>query len=470
MSRLNKNYYFIDETGSTKAFSLEDTDVIEGFRDRPDYYKYFLSEEMKNATHQTPPHISALMKLQLASLEPASDVGNYRYYPFGAMIKGLLEDYIRDVVIRELGAYEIVTPILYDYALPDIHEQAKEFRQKDYHLRVGNRTFLLRFASDFGLFRLMKDASVREEALPVRMYEISNSFRLERRSECVGMRRLRSFTMPDVHSFCKDHEQGKEEFRYLTKKYHELLSNLGLPYALVARITKPFEKEGVEFMSSIAVELKKPVIAEVIPAMKYYWEIKDEFQFIDSTGNNLQLSTVQLDVKNSERYGLTYAKRDGSRGNYVIVHSSLGAIERLFSSILEQAFKSNRLPMIPVWLSPIQVRIIPVSQENYQKCLEVATKLREKGFRAYVDDSESSFNKKIRDAATHWTPYIVVIGKKEQENDVLSVTVRSLSTLDKAHVETMKLEELIDVLEQETRGFPKRQPEGPIRLSLVPKF
>ncbi len=302
------------------------------------------------------------------------------------------------------------------------------------------------------------------------MYEISNSFRLERRSECVGMRRLRSFTMPDVHSFCKDHEQGKEEFRYLTKKYHELLSNLGLPYALVARITKPFEKEGIEFMSSIASELKKPVIAEVIPAMKYYWEIKDEFQFIDSTGNNLQLSTVQLDVKNSERYGLTYAKKDGARGNYVIVHSSLGAIERLFSSMIEQAFKSNKLPMLPLWLSPIQVRVIPVSQDNYDRATEVVAKLREKGFRAYVDDSESSFNKKIREAATHWTPYTIVIGKKEQEQGVLSVTIRSLSTLDRAFVKTMKLEDLISALEDESRGFPKRQAEGPIRLSLVPKF
>ncbi|MDP7975567.1 aminoacyl--tRNA ligase-related protein [Tardisphaera saccharovorans] len=470
MSPLNKAYYFIDEAGNAKAFGLEDTDVIEGFKDRPDYYKYFVSEEMKNAAHQTPPHISALTKLQLASLEPASDVGNYRYYPFGAMIKGLLEDYIRDVVLREFGAYEIVTPILYDYSLPDIHEQAKEFRQKDYHLRVGNRTFLLRFASDFGLFRMMKDASIREDALPVRMYEISNSFRLERRSECVGMRRLRSFTMPDVHSFCKDHEQGKEEFRYLTKKYHELLSNLGLPYALVARVTKPFEKEGIEFMSSIASELKRPVIAEVIPAMKYYWEIKDEFQFIDSTGNNLQLSTVQLDVKNSERYGLTYAKRDGTRGNYVIVHSSLGAIERLFSSMIEQAFKSNKLPMLPLWLSPIQVRVIPVSQENYDRATEVAVKLREKGFRAYVDDSESSFNKKIREAATHWTPYTIVIGKKEQEQNVLSVTIRSLSSLERAFVKTMKLEDLISALEEESRGFPKRQAEGPVRLSLVPKF
>jgi len=467
---LNKPYYFIDEEGKSTQFGLDDIDFIEGLKKWPDYYQYFVSEEMKNSTHQTPPHISALTRFQLASLEPASDVGNFRYYPFGAMLKGLLEEFVRDIALRELGAYEIETPILYDYSLPDIHEQAKEFRQKDYHLRVGNRTFLLRFASDFGLFRMMKDASVREEALPLRMYEISKSFRLERRSECVGMRRLRAFTMPDIHSFCKDHQQGEDEFAYLTKKYDQLLARLGLPYALVARITKPFEKDGLSFLSSIATEMKRPIIVEIIPGMKYYWEMKDEFQFIDSTGNNLQLSTVQLDVKNSERYGLTYAKRDGSRGNYVIVHSSLGAIERLFSSVIEQAFKGKGLPTLPTWLSPVQVRIVPVTDENLGRATEVCESLRREGFRAYVDDSESSFNKKIREAGVHWTPYTVVIGKKEQEQGVLSVSVRSLSSLEKPFVKTMTVPELIETLKKETSSYPSRYPEGPIRLSLVPKF
>jgi len=470
VSPLNKVYYFIDESGKAVSFGLENTDLIESLKKWPDYYQYFLSEEMKNSTHQTPPHISALIKFHLASLEAASDVGNYRYYPLGALVKGLLEEFIRGIALNELGGYEIETPIIYDYSLPDINEQAKEFRQKDYHLRVGNRTFLLRFASDFGLFRMMKDASVREDALPVRMYEISKSFRLERRSECVGMRRLRSFTMPDIHSFCRDHAQGEEEFKYLTKEYDELLNRLGLPYALIARVTKLYEKEGIEFLSSMAVEMKKPVIVEVIPGMKYYWQMKDEFQFIDSTGNNLQLSTVQLDVKNSERYGLTYAKKDGSRGNYVIVHSSLGAIERLYSSIIEQAYKTKALPTFPAWLSPIQLRIIPVSEDNVDKAIEVCNSIRKEGFRAYVDDSEASFNKKIREASTNWTPYTVVIGKKEEEQGILSVTIRSSSSADKAFVKAMTLQELISALKKDTSGFPMRNPEGPVRLSLMPKF
>lgn len=469
-STLADQYYLIDENGKALAFNVEDVESLQELKERKDYYGYFLSEELKSTAHATPPHIAALTKLQLASLEPASDVGNFRYYPFGALLKGLLEDYVREIALHDLGSYEIETPLLYDYSLPDIHEQAKEFRQKDYHLRVGNRHFLLRFASDFGLFRMMKDASVREEALPVRMYEISKSFRLERRSECVGMRRLRAFTMPDIHSFCSGMEQGEAEFAFLTKKYDELLRRLGLPYVLVARVIKSFLSEGLDYLSHLATEMEKAILVDVIPTSKYYWVMKDEFQVLDSTGNNLQLSTVQLDVKNGERYGLTYAKRDGSRGTFIIVHSSLGTIERLISSLIEEAYRKGGLPMLPTWLSPVQVRVVPVSFENEKAALEVCQKIRDAGFRAYVDDSDSSFNKKVRDAQMHWTPYVVVVGKKEEQEGALSVTIRSLSSLESSHVERMSVDGLISRLEMETAGFPKRSALGPARLTLLPKF
>ncbi|MCS7139142.1 MAG: threonine--tRNA ligase [Candidatus Nezhaarchaeota archaeon] len=415
-----------------------------------------------------PPHIRFMQKLELVDYELASDVGHFKFLPKGALVKYLLEELAMDIAINDLGAVVVETPMIYRLSVPEIAEQASRFLERDYRFKIDNEEFTLRFAGDFGLFSMMKKVALSYKQLPLRVYELSHSFRLEKRGECVGLRRLRSFTMPDVHCFCADLEQGKEEFANLLKKYMKLVKSMMIDYVIVFRAVEEFFKSNREWFASIAKEIEEPVLVEVLPTMKHYWVVKEEHQFIDSLGGNAQLCTVQLDVEDSERYDIKYVDKDNKKRGCIIVHSSMGSIERWMYAILEQAEK-NRMagkpPMLPVWLSPIQVRIIPVSSEYISKAVEIANVLEGADIRVDVDDRDESVPKKIREAEIEWIPYIVVIGEKEVKEGVLSVRVRA-----KRETVTMTLNELVNLVSSECKDKPKAKLWLPRMLSRRPKF
>ncbi|GAG35313.1 unnamed protein product, partial [marine sediment metagenome] len=250
--------------------------------------------------------------LEIADYEPASDTGHLRFYPKGAFIRGLLED-LAGQLAQEIGATRIETPVLYKADEPDIREQAAKFAQKDYKIRLPNRTLLMRFAGDFGLFKIMKNTTMSYRQLPVRIYELSPSYRLEQSGECVGLKRLRAFTMPDIHCFCKDLKQGMEEYEQLFTMYTKTVEAMGIEYVVAFRVVEEFYRENKKFVAKLLKRVKKPALIELLPERKHYWVMKHEFQTIDAVGGNGQLSTVQLDLEDSERYGITYVDESGGR-------------------------------------------------------------------------------------------------------------------------------------------------------------
>ena len=430
--------------------------------------KLVMNERGVKAEKGSPPHIRLMQRLELADYEPASDVGHFKFPPKGAFVKHMLEELAMDIAVNDVGAVVIETPMLYRLSVPEIAEQASRFLEKDYRFRVDNEEFTLRFAGDFGLFSMMKKVTMSYRQLPLRVYELSHSFRLEKRGECVGLRRLRGFTMPDIHCFCADLEQGKEEFANLLKKYMRLVKSMNIDYVIAFRAVESFFKENLDWFVGMARDVGEPILIEVLPSMKHYWVVKEEHQFIDSLGGNAQLCTVQLDVEDSERYGIKYVDKDNVKRGCIIVHSSMGSIERWMYAILEQAEKdraSGKPPMLPTWLSPTQVRVIPVSSELLDAALEFAKKIESYGVRVDIDDREETVSKKIREAEVEWIPYIVVVGKREVERGTLSVRVRATKqTLE------MTVEELVKRVEEECRDKPKAKLWMPKLLSLRPKF
>ena len=201
--------------------------------------------------------------------------------------------------------------------------------------------------------------------------------------------------------------------------------------------------------------------------MKHYWVVKHEYQVIDSVGGNAQLCTVQLDVEDSDRYGIFYVDADGKKKGCIIVHSSMGSIERWIYAILEQAEKmrrERRPPMLPVWLSPTQVRVIPVSETYLEFAEKVADEIERHGIRADVDDRDETVSSKIRDAEQEWIPYIVVVGEKEAAGAKLSVRVRGVGVVE------MTLEELVKKVDEEIGDKPRKPLYLPRRLSARPRF
>ena len=415
----------------------------------------------------TPPHIKLMKRLELVDYEPASDVGHFRFYPKGAVIKDCLQEYATKIAVEDLNAMKIETPFLYRLDQPDIAEQASRFRERDYRFKIEGKELTLRFAGDFGLFRMMKDVIVSYRQLPLRIYELSHSFRLEQSGECVGLKRLRAFTMPDIHCFCKDLNQAMEEYKELFKYYTKLTNSMGVDYAVAFRTVKEFYEANKSWFIELLKIVNKPALIELLPEMKHYWVVKHEYQVIDSVGGNMQLVTVQLDVEDAARYGIFYIDENGEKRGCTILHSSMGSIERWIAAILEQAAKNieqAKQPKLPLWLSPTQVRIVPVSESYLDLAIKLAEKLKQERIRVDVDDRDLSVAKKIRDAETEWVPYVIVVGEKEARGDILTVRVRGMG------IRKLSLTDLIDELKAQLVDKPKIPLYLPMKLSMKPKF
>ncbi|MHC1635783.1 MAG: threonine--tRNA ligase [Candidatus Methanospirareceae archaeon] len=446
------------------------------FRGRENLRKFFLYEsEKRREVDKIPPHVELMRRLEIADYEPSSDPGNLRFYPKGALIKRLLEDYVREAV-KEYGAMEVETPIMYNREHPTLRSYIEKFPARQYSLR-GKKVddLFLRFAACFGQFLMGKDMSISYKNMPLRIFELAKSFRKEKRGELVGLRRLRNFTMPDMHTFCKDMEEALKEFKEQYKLCMRILEEIGFSsedYEIAIRFTKQFYDEHREFIEELVRIAGKPVLIEVWEKRYFYFVLKFEFNFIDALGKASALSTVQIDVENAERYGIKYVDANNEEQYPIILHCSpSGAIERCIYALLEKAYLSMEkglLPMLPVWLSPTQLRIIPVAERHLDYIYEILPMLR--GVRVDIDDRDETVAKKIRDAGREWIPYVAVVGDKEVEAGTLSVTIREESRKEKQKMEELRVTELIERIKESTKGLPFKKLPLPHKLSERPKF
>ncbi|ACS89556.1 MULTISPECIES: threonine--tRNA ligase [Thermococcus] len=421
---------------------------------------------------EEPPHVKIMLEQELVDYEEGSDPGNLRYYPKGRLIKSLLENYVTDKVI-EYGAMEVETPIMYDFEHPALEKYLNRFPARQYVVKSGDKRFFLRFAACFGQFLIKKDATISYRHLPLRMYELTRySFRREKRGELSGLRRLRAFTMPDMHTVAKNLQQAMEEFKKQYKLSMEVLKGVGLTpedYEVAIRFTEDFWNENKDFIVDLAGIIGKPVLIEMWKQRFFYFILKFEFNFVDNLDKAAALSTVQIDVENSQRFGITYYDEEGQEKYPLLLHCSpSGAIERVMYAILEKQakiMKKGKKPMYPLWLSPIQVRIIPVSEKYLDYALYIAGKLEGAKIRADVDDRNERLNKKIREAEKEWIPYIIVVGENEKRMGVITVRKRE----DNKQYE-IQVEDLIKEIRQKTEGFPYKPRPLPPLVSMRPKF
>lgn len=436
--------------------------------------KKFAEYEVRRsrAVEQEPPHVSLMRSLELVDYEPASDPGNLRYYPKGRMVKALLEEYVT-MKVHEYGGMEVETPIMYDMNHPSLAKYLHRFPARQYIVESDEDRYFLRFAACFGQFLMSHDATISYRDLPLRMYELTRySFRREQAGELAGLRRLRAFTMPDVHALCRDLAQAKREFRRRFKLCVEVLRGIGLDrddYELGIRVTEDFYRRNRRFVNSLVRMHGKPALVEMWKERFFYFVLKYEFNFIDALDKASALSTDQIDVENGERYGIVYMDEDGRQRHPLILHCSpSGAIERDLYALLEKAYmemRGGRPPMLPLWLSPTQVRLIPVSEAHVRAAEATARLLNRRRIRADVDDREETVQKKVRDAEREWIPYIIVMGEREMASNLLPVRVRR-----EGEIREMTIETLINEIRRQVRGMPWRPLPLPLRVKERPRF
>ncbi|RLE84341.1 MAG: hypothetical protein DRJ41_03295, partial [Thermoprotei archaeon] len=297
---------------------------------------------------------------------------------------------------------------------------------------------------------------------------LADSYRLEQSGELSLCFRMRKFHMPDLHIFCKTLDEAIEISFKVHKKIYEEIRKLGRDYVSIYNTTRSFYKNHKDYFNKLAEAEEKPVLLHFVPEDKYYWVINVEYNIIDSLKRPREIGTFQIDIGNAKRFGITYVDEDGKERYPVIIHTAIiGSIERYLYAVLDTAVKQEEVTgkaSIPTWLSPIQVRIIPISRDYLTYSVRLAEEIELEGFRVDIDDREESVSRKILEAEKKWIPYIIVIGPEEVKENILSVRIRGKG------VRKMSFKDMIEQLKEETKDYPYVSSTLPRLLSERPGY
>uniref|UniRef100_A0A7J3XXP5 Threonine--tRNA ligase n=1 Tax=Thermogladius calderae TaxID=1200300 RepID=A0A7J3XXP5_9CREN len=400
--------------------------------------------------------------------EPMSDHGHMRYGPHAVVV---MESVIRYSwqVARSLGipVFKVMGSNMFNLKERPVLEHALLFGDRLYEVSVDEDRFVMRYAACHQQFAMLRDWVISYKDLPFGMFEVADSYRLEQRGELNLCFRLRKFYMPDLHILTKDLREAIEISKVVQGKIIEEASRVGRKYVALYNVSRDFFENNFKDIVEFVKRENYPVLVAVIPGGVYYWVLNVEYHIIDNIGRPREIATFQIDVGNGKRFNITYTTPEGEKRHPVIIHTALiGGVERYIYMLLDTAAlneKQGKTPDLPTWLAPIQVRVIPVSDEYLDYAVKIASEIAGRGFRVDVDDRNESLGKRIRDAGREWIPYIVVIGEREVKSNTLSVRVRvSNETV------TMTLNELLDKLGEDVKGYPVTEPTLPLLVSRRP--
>jgi len=435
--------------------------------------RQFVSNELRGGvdTHAAPKHIGYMRQHELLDYCDVSEKGHHKWYPNGVLIQRLILDYASRLA-REWGAFEMQNPLVIRGDHNVVGELMGEFHERDYQVDGGRGVCYLRYASDPLAFPFMQNVRFNARQSPLKVYEEATCFRNEQEGEVSGLKRVRQFTMTDMHAACSTVDEAKREFEGLCLRFAELMNDIiALDcWVLGWEGTIDFYEQNKDWLVGIGKRMGVPAFFKLMPQMSHYYAIKNEYQFITEDRANVQVSTVQWDVKDGERFNIgTIGEKGDKRPCPVIIHaSSFGSIERTLCAILENIAIMARLgkaPVLPLWLAPTQVRILPVSEEHLSFASELCSRLAGDRIRADIDDRDDTVGKKVRNGEQDWIPYLLVVGDKEKATDRLTVRSREDGSQEK-----MTVDQFAAMVNSRTARMPHRPLQLDRLVSKRPQF
>ncbi len=351
------------------------------------------------------------------------------WLPKGYIVRRELSDYIINKEIA-LGYQHVMTPSLGNVNLYKTSGHWEHYKDDMFPaMELDDEAYVLRPMNCPHHMMIYKNFMHSYRDLPLRLAEIANDFRFEASGALCGIERSRAFTQNDSHIFCRP-DQIKDEVEGVIKLILDVYKDFGFKnykFRLSLRdknnTEKYFGNDDLWVKSENALrEILKNSGAEYYEAEgeAAFYGPKIDVQVESAIGHDITLSTVQLDYQLPERFELEYVDEKGERVRPVVIHRAiLGSLDRFVAFILEET-KGN----LPVWLSPVQAKIITVSEHNDLYAKSVETVLKENGIRVECDLENESVGKKIRSAVLEKSPYILVLGDKEMADGTVAVRVR----------------------------------------------
>ncbi len=369
------------------------------------------------------------------------------FLPKGLILKNLLIDYWRQIHRRE-GYQEVSTPIMLDRSLWETSGHWNYYRENMYTLDIDDAEFAIKPMSCPGGMLVYKQKPHSYRELPLRMGELGLVHRNEKSGTLHGLMRVRALTQDDAHIFMTE-EQIIPEIQNVARMIDEVYARFGFEYS-VELSTRPEDSIGSDEEWELATNaLKGAMDAINVPYSVNegdgaFYGPKLDFHLKDSIGRTWQCGTIQLDFQLPQRFNIEYIGADGQPHRPIMIHRVLfGSIERFIGILIE-----HYAGKFPAWLSPVQVKILPLSDKylNYAKAVESA--FLAKGIRPEVDSRDEKLGYRIREARLDKVPYIIILGEKEQANSSVSVRMRD-AEIDKQELGEMSVEEFVNLVKQD---------------------
>jgi threonyl-tRNA synthetase len=368
-------------------------------------------------------------QLDLFSIQELAGPGLIFWHPKGGLIRKEMEDWMRDEYLKR-GYSLVYTPHVFRVNLWKTSGHEGYYAQNMFTpMELDDAEYRMKPMNCPGHILIYADSLKSYRDLPVRLGELGTVYRYERSGVMHGLLRVRGFTQDDAHIFCTP-EQIEDEIAGCIEFALAVLKTFGFnEYQVELSIWDPTDKKsfvgGEENWNRAINSLEKVLKQLNIPYKTIVGEAafygpKIDIKLVDAIGRLWQLSTVQFDFNLPERFKLEYVAEDGSRKQPVMVHRALyGSVERFFGVLIE-----HYAGAFPVWLSPIQVGIVPISDKHNDYGKKVLQQLKDAGIRAFLDDRAEKMNARIRDLTMQKTPFVLVVGDKEAEAGTVNVRVR----------------------------------------------
>ena len=389
-------------------------------------------------------------QLDLFSIQELAGPGLIFWHPKGGIIRKEMEDWMRDQYVKR--CYSLVyTPHVMRKQLWQTSGHEGYYGQNMFDaMELDDAEYRLKPMNCPGHILIYKDSLRSYRDLPVRLGELGTVYRYERSGVMHGLLRVRGFTQDDAHIFCTP-EQIEKEIADCVEFARDVLKDFGFDKFQTELSTwDPKDRKnfvGSEEQWNHATHSLEKVLKELnieyktIPGEAAFYGPKIDIKLVDAIGRLWQLSTVQFDFNLPQRFDLEYVAEDGTRKQPVMVHRALyGSVERFFGVLIE-----HYAGALPVWLSPVQVAMIPIAERHSAYAEKVADQLRSAGVRVEVDSRNEKMNAKIREHAMQKIPFLLVVGDKESEANKVNVRTRGKEKTDDMPVEDFvgKIKKLI---------------------------
>ena len=356
------------------------------------------------------------------------------FLPKGMTLKNTLIDYWREIHLRE-GYQEVSTPIILSRKLWENSGHWDHYKDNMYTTVIDEEDYAVKPMNCPGGMLVYKNQPHSYRDLPLRVGELGLVHRHEKSGQLHGLMRVRCFTQDDAHSLRRD-DQIEDEIKGVTRLITEVYTQFGFEY-FVELSTRPEDSMGSDEDWEMATNGLKKALEDM--GLEYivnegdgaFYGPKIDFHLRDSLGRTWQCGTIQLDFQMPQRFDLEYTAEDGSKKRPIMIHRvCFGSIER-FIGILIEHFAGK----FPVWLAPVQVKVIPVSEKSMEYAADVYEKLKAAGIRTELDHKDEKVGYKIRQAQLEKVPYMLVLGEKEAAEGAITVRSRDKGDLGAAGLE-----------------------------------